>query len=344
MSEKTEPKLPVGADGSGGKEKAGTVGLSPLRTRTTWSLAALGLAAALVAGLTSGSPTLWGLLPIILYAVLCLLGMDIVVATLVALLAGVLVLHPTPVEFSVLLGESLADLVTMIGLIIMLGAGVGEVLKKTGVATMIVKGVMRAVGEDNKTGVIYGIMISSGLLVASLGTLAGALAIAAPILLPIAARLGFTRSATASMMFIGGCAGLAVAPFAGSNVAIMSAAGVGYLEYLLYGAGPLALLSLALGPFIVKWMQRRTMKANDYYSVEEVGSGDATLPAHAPVTTIIFALILALSVSYAIATGAGTAFPLLALPLIGIITGLAGRLGITETMSLMYKGDRKSVV
>lgn len=343
MSEKTDPKPSVGTDGSTREKQAGSVGLTPLRTRIIWSLAAVGLVAALVAGLTSGAPTLWGLLPIVLYAVLCLLGMDIVVATLVALLAGVLVLHPTPVEFSVLLGESLADLVTMIGLIIMLGAGVGEVLKKTGVATMIVKGVMRAVGEDNKTGVIYGIMISSGLLVASLGTLAGALAIAAPILLPIAARLGFTRSATASMMFIGGCAGLAVAPFAGSNVAIMSAAGVGYLEYLLYGAGPLALLSLALGPFIVKWMQRRTMKANDYYSVEEVGSGDAPLPVNAPVTTIVFALILAITVSYAIATGAGTAFPLLALPLIGIVTGIAGRLGITETMSLMYKGAASMV-
>ncbi|MEC5179574.1 Na+/H+ antiporter NhaC family protein [Arthrobacter sp. CG_A4] len=290
MSAKTQLEPLVGTDDSGKNAQTGAVGLSPLRSRILWTLAAVGLFGALVGGLTSGAPTLWGLLPIVLYAVLCLLGMDIVVATLVALLAGVLVLHPTPVEFSVLLGDSLADLVTMIGLIIMLGAGVGEVLKKTGVATMIVKGVMRTVGEDNKTGVIYGVMISSGLLVASLGTLAGALAIAAPILLPIAARLGFTRSATASMMFIGGCAGLAVAPFAGSNVAIMSAARVGYLEYLMYGAGPLALLSLALGPVIVQWMQRRTAKTGDNYSVEEVGSEDAPLPVYAAVTTIVFAL------------------------------------------------------
>ena len=50
--------------------------------------------------------------------------------------------------------------------------------------------------------------------------------------------MGFTRTATASTIFIGGCAGLALAPFAGSNVAIMNAAEVGYMEYVLYGPVP----------------------------------------------------------------------------------------------------------
>lgn len=331
---------------SGGQEKSNNaydVLLSPAKTRLLWMLATVGLVAALIAGFTADTPTLWGLLPIVLYAVLCLLGMDIVVATVIALVAGVLILQPAPVEVSALLGDSLADMVTMIGLIIMLGAGVGEVLKKTGVATMIVKGVMRAVGEGNRIAVIYGVMISSGLLVASLGTLAGALAIAAPILLPIAARLGFTRSATASMMFIGGCAGLAVAPFAGSNIAIMSAAGVGYLQYLLYGAGPLAVLSLVLGPFIVQWMQRRSAKRNDFYTEEEVGAEDAVVPAGAGFATVVFTVVLLASLVYAILTSAGTSFPLLALPVIGIATGLAGRLGITEVLSLMYRGAASMV-
>lgn len=314
------------------------VKLSPAKARLVWTLATLGMLVSLIAGFSAGTPTIWGLLPIVLYAGLCLLGMDIVVATVVALVAGVLIMQPTPTEVSTLLGDSLADMITMIGLIIMLGAGVGEILKKTGVATMIVKGVMRAVGEENKIAVIYGVMISSGLLVASLGTLAGALAIAAPILLPIAARLGFTRSATASMMFIGGCAGLAIAPFAGSNVAIMSAADVGYLQYLLYGAGPLAVLSLLLGPFIVQWMQKHSAKRNDYYTEEEAGVEVSNIPARAGFTTIVFVLVLLASVVYAIMSSAGTSFPLLALPVIGIVTGLAGRLGITQIMSLMYKG------
>ena len=334
ISTKTAPKA---------EANAFEVKLSKGRTRLLLVLTVIGLTSALIAGFTTSAPTLWGLLPIVLYAVLCLLGMDIVVATVIALLSGVLIMQPAPIEVGNLLGESLADFITMIGLIIMLGAGVGEVLKETGVATTIVRGVMRAVGERSSTAVIFGVMIACAVLVASLGTLAGALAISAPILLPIAARLGFTKSATASMMFIGGCAGLALAPFAGSNVAIMTAADVGYLQYLIYGGGPIALLSLALGPFIVHWMQRHTSKQNDFYDGVEIGSEDTEVPASAGRTTIVFAVVLIASVGYAIWSAAGTSFPLLALPVIGIVTGLAARLSIVEIASLIYRGAAKLI-
>ena len=219
------------------------------------AIAAIGLLASVVAGLLTDGPTLWGLLPIVLYAVLCLLGMDIVVGTVISVLSGILIVGLSPIETGTLLGKSLADSVTAIGLIIVLGAGVGEVLRVTGVATTIVSGVMRVAGDRSRVAVVVGVMVSCLALVASLGTLAGALAIAAPIVLPITARLGYTRAATASMIFIGGCAGLTVAPFAGSNVAIMTAADVNYLTYLGYGAGPLAVLSLVLGPFVVAYIQ-----------------------------------------------------------------------------------------
>lgn len=314
------------------------VSLSPARTRLLGVLSALGLAASLAAGFTVSGPSLWGLLPIALYAVLCLLGMDIVVGTIIALISGFLLLQPSPVAVGDLLGESLADSITMIGLIILLGAGVGEVLKQTGVATTIVRSVMRAVGERSSTAVIYGVMVSCGILVASLGTLAGALAICAPVLLPICARLGFTKSATASMMFIGGVSGLTMAPFAGSNVAIMSAAEVGYLDYVLFGGGPITVLSLLLGPFIVHWMQRRTARSGDFYDPDQIGSGETAVPPYSRAATLAFALTLLASVAYAVWSGAGTSFPLLALPLIGLATGLAARMGVNAILGHIYRG------
>jgi Na+/H+ antiporter NhaC len=312
--------------------------LSVGRNRLLAVISAAGLIAAFVAGFITDGPTLWGFLPIGLYAVLCLLGMDLIVGKVIALASGFLILQPTPVAVADVLGDSLADNITMIGLIIILGAGVGEVLKHTGVATTIVHGVMRAVGERSSTAVIYGVMIACALLVGSLGTLAGALAICAPLLLPICARLGFTKSATASMMFIGGVAGLSMAPFAGSNVAIMTAAEVGYLDYVLFGGGPIAILSLVLGPFIVRWMQRYTAKGDDFYDAEELGAESASVPLGARRATLAFAVTLLASVGYAISSGAGTSFPLLALPVIGVVTGLAARLPIAETLAQIYKG------
>ncbi len=329
------------ADTDDAATNAYEVELSRGRTITVWTLALVGLAVSIGVGLTTGDgPTLWGLLPIVLYAVLALLGMDIVIATVVATLAGVAIAGLSPVEFATVLGESMADLITMIGLIIMLGAGVGEVLKVTGVAHTIVRGVMRLFGERHRIAIAYGIMTSCVVLVASLGTLAGAVAIAAPILIPIAARMQFTRAATAMMMFVGGASGLAIAPFAGSNVAIMEAAQVSYLQYLLYGAGPIAVLSLLLGYPVVLVIQRLSAKHGDQYTAAESGlvEQDATM-AHPRRATAVFLVTLVASVVYATVTEAGTSFPLLALPLLGIVTGLAGGLGIRDVLQCIYKGS-----
>ncbi|MEV0802264.1 Na+/H+ antiporter NhaC family protein [Kribbella sp. NPDC050281] len=320
------------------------VEVAPGRRRLVNALAGAGLVVSIVAGLLTDGPTLWGLLPIVLYAVLCLLGMDIVVGTVVAVLSGVLIAGLSPIETGTLLGKSLADSVTAIGLIIVLGAGVGEVLRVTGVATTIVSGVMRVAGNRSKVAVVLGVMVACLILVASLGTLAGALAIAAPIVLPITARLGYTRAATASMIFIGGCAGLTIAPFAGSNVAIMTAADVNYLTYLGYGAGPLALLSLALGPFVVAYIQRRTARTGDEYDLAELVSDDSATTARAPrAATATFLVVLLGSVVYATVTEAGTNFPLLALPVLGIVTGLAGRLSAKDIAEHMYRGGAKLI-
>ncbi len=314
------------------------VALSRSRRLLLTAISVVGLALAVVAGFLGPAPTLWGLLPIVLYAVLCLLGMDIVVATVVALLSGVLVARLTPLETGELLGDGLGDSITMIGLIIVLGAATGEVLKVTGVAQTIVSWVMRLVGERSRTAALLGMMLACLVLVAALGTLAGALAIAAPILLPIAARLGFTRSATAAALFIGGCAGLALAPFAGSNVAVMDAAEVGYLTYLAYGAGPLAVLSVVWGLVVVGWMQRRTVGTGDEYDRAAIGAEVRDVPATAGRATAAFVVVLLASVVYATVTGAGTSFPLLALPVLGVVTGLAGGLAPARLLAAMYKG------
>jgi hypothetical protein len=59
------------------------------RAIATTAVAAAGLVLSAVGGTVAEAPTLWGILPIALYAVLCLLGMDLVVATVVSLIGGV---------------------------------------------------------------------------------------------------------------------------------------------------------------------------------------------------------------------------------------------------------------
>ncbi|MFX4273370.1 Na+/H+ antiporter NhaC family protein [Propionibacteriaceae bacterium Y1685] len=337
-SEKTETRAESEESGN-----AYDVQVSPRRRVLLGVLSGVGVALSVGAGFAVDGPTLWGLLPIVLYALLCLFGMDIVIATVVALLSGFLISQSSPADVGTLLGEATAELVFQIGLIIVLGAATGEVLKITGVARTIVGGVMRVVGKRSMMSVAFGMMLACLVLVAALGTLAGALAIAAPILLPIAARIGMTRSATAAALFIGGCAGLALAPFAGSNVAIMTAAEVSYPTYLLYGAGPLAVLSLAWGMAVIWWMQKRTKGGDDDYDATVVGDAAETDEGAKAATlpTVVFLVALLISVVYATLTAAGTSFPLLALPVLGVLTGLAGRLRPQEIAGAMYRGGAR---
>jgi uncharacterized ion transporter superfamily protein YfcC len=302
-----------------------------------------GLVVSAIAGFTVEGNTLWGLFPIALYAALSIAGVDIVLAKLVGLGSALLLLQSSPAAVGDLMGSATADFVTQIGIIIMLGAGVGQVLRVTGVAERIVVGVLRLTGQHSERNVLVGILISCFVLVASLGTLAGALAIAAPVLIPVAARIGFTRSTTAAAMFLGGCAGLAVAPFAGSNVAIMDAADLDYLSYLKFAAGPLAALSLILAMFIVPLVQRRTTGKGDEYGADDSGAPDTDHAKHTSAATMAFVTVLLASVVYAAMTKASTTFPLFALPVIGIVTGLGARMPVTQVLAEMYEGARHMV-
>ncbi|MBO1332836.1 Na+/H+ antiporter NhaC family protein [Streptomyces sp. VRA16 Mangrove soil] len=318
----------------------------PLRRTLAPGAVALALLLSAAVGTTTRAPSVWGLLPIALYAVLALTGLDLVLVTGVALLSAVLVALPSPGRAGDVLAGSVTDPVTVIGLIIVLGAAAGEVLLRTGVADTLVRAVLRVAEGRGTTVLMYGMMAACMILVAGLGTLAGALAIAAPLLVPVAARAGFTRSATAATMFLGGCAGLALAPFAGSNIAIMNTADAGYLTYLAVGAGPLAVLSLLLAAVVVPWVQRRSAARGDHYRPEEVGEERRSdvPPREAARTrraTWVFVAALAATVCCAAVTKAGTTFPLLALPLLIVVTAAAAGLTPRRAVGAALTGARR---
>ncbi|WP_020500447.1 hypothetical protein [Sciscionella marina] len=159
------------------------------------------------------------------------------------------------------------------------------------------------------------------------------------------ARAGFTRSATASMMFLGGCAGLALAPFAGSNIAILDASTVDYGTYVLVAAGPLAVLSILLSLLIVPRVQRRAVeRGDDFYAPELAGdSGEQSSGEHSRRASIVFGIALVLAVGYATVSGSGTTFPLVALPVLAVVTALAGGLRADAAVAAICRGGGRMI-
>lgn len=306
-----------------------------------WSIPVSFLVLALFAGRTIDGNSLWGLLPIACYAIVALSGVNLLVATFVAFLTGILLTGRGVAETGEILGDSLGDMVAIIGIVILLGGALGELLRVSGIADELVRGVMRLVRNESMFAVQVGVMLSCVVLTFILGTLAGGLAIAAPVLLPLAARAGYTRSATAVMMFLGGCGGIAIAPFAGSNIAILAASGIGYGEYLLVAAGPLLLLSLLLGMLIVPRVQRRAVARDDpseFYPAES-GNGEAQVSsARIRRSALIFGAALIGVVVFGAMQGSSTTYPLVALPVLAGIVVVSGGIRVKDAAAAVSRG------
>jgi H+/gluconate symporter-like permease len=81
------------------------------------------------------NPELWlgllGLLPLVLYIVLVFRNVDILTATAVCVVTGAVLSHQTLISFGAALTDAMGSFLALVGLIIMLGRGLGEVLNAT---------------------------------------------------------------------------------------------------------------------------------------------------------------------------------------------------------------------
>lgn len=312
--------------------------------RQSWSLVLFVLAILLAVYIQTAlkPPTLWGLVPILLYAVLVLLGVDVVLATLGSLITAVVMTGTAPKALAGLMAESLGSFIAVVGMIIMLGGGLGQVAKETGVAEYLVRTIIRRIGVKTRTQVQIGVMATSTILVGSLGTLAGANAILAPIVIPIVAAVGFTPPALAAMLHAAGAPGLFIGPFTPPVVTLMGTAKVAYVPYLLAAGIPMAVVTWLTGFFMVRWIQRRT-EGVYAYDESDIIKEDRPLAPEARTGTWVFVCTLIIMVIYGITIKAGYSYALLVMLVASFTTGLAVRLGLVQILQAIYAGASRLI-
>lgn len=296
---------------------------------------------AVVFAVQGGKPGLWGIAPIAAYAVLVVLGVDVVIATVGAVVVAAVMTATGPIAMARLLGESLGSLIAVIGLVVILGAGVGQVARETGAAQTLVRTVMERIGLRTRTRVHVGIVVSSFLLVATLGTLVGANALLAPIIIPIAAAVGWRPPAVAAMLHSAGAAGLFIGPFTAPVVTIIGAAELSYPQYLASAGAPMAAVTIVVGFVMARILQRRSR--TEYDAADATLGEEATGPPTpaARRATWAFVLCLAVLAGVGIALKAGYEYTLVVMPVTALVTGLAGGMSPTAIAAAMYRGAAK---
>ena len=194
---------------------------------------------------------------IVLYAVMLFRNVDPLIATALCVGLGYLWNLSSPIAIGNSMADALGSFMALVGFIIMLGRGLGEILMHSQVSHTLVHQIVYGIGINTQRRAKIGIVLSSFIIVGLLGTLAGGLAILAPSLRPIAGSVGLSRPSLAVLMQASAEEALILGPFAPPVVALLGATGLNYGAVLLYASLPVALVTLITTWVMANRLQRQ---------------------------------------------------------------------------------------
>ncbi len=276
---------------------------------------------------------------IILYAIMVFRNVEPLVATAICVVLGFIFNQSTPVEIGKTMAHALSGFLALIGFIIMLGRGLGEVLFETKVSHTLVHKIVYGIGVNTKNRVKIGVIVSSIVIVGVLGTLAGGLAILAPILRPIAASVGLTRPSLAILMQASGEEALILGPFAPPVVALLAVTSLGYSTMLLYVSIPISLVTI-----ITTWVMANRFQRQFADELFDDTNAERFIPnLRQNLTTIGFILGFIACVVYGLLLHAETSFVIFVMLFLSLLTGLLGGLTLTGIFELLVDGMKKNL-
>ena len=284
---------------------------------------------------------LWGLLPLLLYIILSFRGMDMIWVVLLCVILGGILTGTPPIAFGNAIAAGLGSFMGLIGFIILIGAGLGEILVRAGVAPTVVYKVMNSIGIKSQSQAMIATLVTSTVIVALLGTMAGGNAILAPILIPIMATLRIKPATLGVLLHGGGAAGLFVGPFVPPVVATLQLAKVDYLSYLLWAGAPGALIVLVV-TFVLCLRLQKQEDENEYYSESDMNENSEFIPTpSSQKATAVFLIFMVFALGYGIWAKAGASYVLVVMGLAALIVGGAVGWKPGETLATLIQGGSK---
>ncbi|AWN74851.1 permease [Legionella anisa] len=277
---------------------------------------------------------------IILYAVMLFRNVDPLIATALCVGLGFLWNQSSPIAIGISMADALGSFMALVGFIIMLGRGLGEILTHTQVSHTLVHQIVYGIGVNTQRRAKIGIVLSSFIIVGLLGTLAGGLAILAPSLRPIAGSVKLSRPSLAVLMQASAEEALIIGPFAPPVVTLLGITGINYGTMLLYASLPVALVTLITTWFMASRLQRQY---GDELCEDEDSSEPFIPNRQQKRSTLFFLAAFLVCVLYGLFTQAKTSYVIFVMLFLAFVAGLASKLSLKQIFNLLLEGMQKSL-
>lgn len=288
-----------------------------------------------------GLPALLGFIPLFIYIVLSFKGKDMLMVVLICVVIGAILTGQTPITFGAALASGLGSFMGLIGFIILMGAGLGELLSQTGVAQNIVYFVINKTGVKTKRQAMIATMVSSVILVSLLGSMAGSNAILAPIIIPIVASFGITPSTLGVLLHGAGASGLFLGPFVPPVVTTMALTNISYGTYMLNVGIPISIL-VWISTFIIANRTQKLTEGKIAYGPEDMVDAREFKPTpQTQKATVIFLISMLVMIVYGIIAKAGASYVLTVMLVVAFVTGSASGFKAEDTLKAILKGSSR---
>lgn len=289
-------------------------------------------------------PTIVGLLPLLLYVFLSFKkNSNAVVNVGICVILGAILVKQPLLELGNVISEAMGSFLALVGLIIMLGSGLGSVLRTTGIAENIVHFLMDKIGINTERKAILATMLTSAILVTLLGTLAGANAVIAPIVISLVAAVGITPSTLAVIFQGAGQAGLFLSPFSPPMVTLKEITGLTYGQVLMYAGAPVALAMWIVTYFVAKHVQKSTKGISKFDLKEFEDNTEYKATKQTNRATIVFLVSLFTLLVFGVVKGRGASYAIFIMITVAMLTGLSYGLKAKDVAEDFFEGMQKMV-
>lgn len=285
------------------------------------------------------APSLLALIPLALMIVLAFKGFHNAFACFAGIVLAALMMGQDPGNVANALKTSMGTTTALIGMIIMMGAGLGNLMTESGVTKTLVYWIVKRIGVNTQA---QGQNMPDYLLCYNLRParyIGRGNAVIAPILLPIMASLGVCPSAVACLFKIAGEIGLMVGPLTGVTLITMEVTGLSYGQLMLQAVLPFSIFWLA-GAWLGANHVQKKLQGKEYYEVTtDIKNLDSVvISAEDSRNTVIFLAAFFLLVLYGILSKQGTAYALIVMIILEAVVAICTRMKVDHAMNAIIKG------